>query len=462
MPRLHRPITVAFIALLSCFYIYSITLQTRIIAKVFPQDQLRDDSPQHQHQEHHRDLVSSSSSSSSSPSRPSDISLNPLPPWIDEYFRWHNAMRLQYPGTSIFTHPDSPGVLIKACSHKCGGLHDRFGGLGWDLYLANQTRRVLLIHWCIPAPIEHYLVPNDVDWTLPRNPNDSTNDSSSSSKAVLDERLFSNTTETHTHCDRAVNNWPGLFDGYNEYRPSAEFWQKQVDLALDRAIHGSYSQHNILRVKILGFDIFLKQRLLARHNETDAIGWTDSLAAIFWRMFKPSVGLQKELDEAYAFLGLTTASLGDITTMDMMTTKTPRPLPPFYAIHVRIRHPRGHVGQTIAGLGKGNPDKDGLQWMDGPTKNFAISVAEHAFHCAKERVRHLAEGKRGERTAPIFVFFADSEDLVAHMGTEHRGDGLRVQNMTGMHVLHIDRQQEMPPESYYSAFIDLFVAARAS
>jgi len=48
------------------------------------------------------------------------------------------------------------------------------------------------------------------------------------------------------------------------------------------------------------------------------------------------------------------------------------------------------------------------------------------------------------------------------MGEEHGADGVRVRNMTGVEVLHIDRQQQRPPESYYSAFVDLFVAAQAS
>merc|ERR1712071_641815 len=48
------------------------------------------------------------------------------------------------------------------------------------------------------------------------------------------------------------------------------------------------------------------------------------------------------------------------------------------------------------------------------------------------------------------------------MGREHYREGVRVRNMTGGEVLHIDRQQQHPPKAYYSAFIDLFVAAQAS
>ena len=433
--------------------------------------------------EQHSRLVSSSSSSFLPQSTSNTHQEKQLPQWLDDYFHWHNPMRRQYPGTSILTHPNSPGVLVKVCAHKCGGLHDRLGGLGWDLYLANQTRRVLLIHWCIPAPIENYLVPNLMDWTLPRNKyTDNNNISSTSSsssmlsseeeeeeESVLDDRLFSNTTVTHTHCDRAVQNWPGLFDGYSEYRPGSEFWESHVDLALDRATNGEYSNHTILRVKILGFDEFLEKRLQERHGETDAIGWTDSFPTMFWRMFRPSVGLQKELDAALVDLNL---SLPGTSTASASFDETiPFPsLSPYFAVHVRIRHPRGHVGQTIKGLGFGNPDKDGLQWEDGSTRDFAVAVSEHAFHCAQKRARISTKGKERNNNSfsmlhvskPIYFFFADSEELVSHMGIEYINDGLRVRNTMGRRVVHIDRQQELSPESYYDSFIDLFIAAQAS
>jgi hypothetical protein len=472
------------------------TLQHWSIEEIRFQQQQQDPSPRLHHNHH----PVSSSASSSLFSQPSDIDqdqTHQLPQWIENYFRWHDAMRLQYPGTSLLTHPDSPGVLIKVCNHQCGGLHDRFGGLGWDLYLANQTRRILLIHWCNPAPIENYLVPNLVDWRLPRGnisnpslasasptPSSSSSSSSSSSEPtsstssegeveeyVLDERLFPNITQNHIKCSEAVQNWPGLFDGYREQRPGTDFWESQIDIALDRAKNGEYSNRKILRVKILGFDEFLEKRLRERHGETDAIGWTGSFSTIFWRMFRLSVGLQQELNAAFVDLGLLLPgrfpASSSLNESDLTLMMEAPPLPPFYAIHVRIRHPRGHVEQTM----EGNPDKNGLKWEDGPTKQFAISVAEHSFRCAQERGQLTAKADRsrtkrrgGEEvvTAPIFIFFADSEDLVTHMGREYQNDGLRVRNTMGRKVVHIDRQQEMSPESYYDSFVDLFVAEQAS
>ena len=354
-----------------------------------------------------------------------------LPKWLADYFDWHIAMRKKYPGNKILTDPDAPGVLIKACAHKCGGLHDRLGGLGWDLYLANQTRRVVLMHWCIPAPIEEFLQPNAVDWTLPK-------------WEMWDERLFSNLTQTHFHCSRAVEEWKGLFDGYVEYMQGDEFFERNVDLALDRAVNGEYRHHKVLRYKVLGVDRRLQQRLLLRHNEKDQIAWTDSFPAMFWTLFKPSEGLQKELDKAFLELGV--------------SAPRDRNAPPFYAIHARIRHPRGHAGQDLVSkIGeKGGPDKFGMAW-DGEQKQFAINVAEHALECAQKR--HL---DRHAFYPSHYVFYADSEDLVTYMGHEHNADGVHVRNMTGVEALHVDRQQGYPPPSYYPAFVDLFVAAQAS
>ena len=287
-----------------------------------------------------------------------------------------------------------------------------------------------MIHWCIPAPIENYLVPNVIDWTVPR-------------AEFLDERLFSNTTETHIHCDRAVGEWKGLFDGYVEYMQEEDFWEEHIDLALDRAMNDPvFSKHKILRYKVLGIDQRLQQRLLVRHNETDPIAWTDSFPIMFWMLFRPAQGLQKELDAAFKELRI--SSPFDYNA------------PPFYAVHARIRHPRGHIEAEVKSKTGGGADKYGMLW-DGEGKQFAIGVAQHALECAQKR--HLEQHALHD---PNYVFFADSEDLMTYMGTEFAADGVRTRNMTGVEVLHIDRQQQQSPPSYYSAFIDLFIAAQAS
>ena len=90
-----------------------------------------------------------------------------LPQWVEDYFRWHTETRRMYPGSELFTNPSAPPLLIRTCLGLCGGLNDRLGQLPWDLYLANQTGRIFLIRWERPRPLEDFLIPNEIDWSIP-------------------------------------------------------------------------------------------------------------------------------------------------------------------------------------------------------------------------------------------------------------------------------------------------------
>ena len=51
--------------------------------------------------------------------------------------------------------------------YLCGGVHERLGQLPWDLYLVNQTNRILFLWWENPL-LEDYLIPNALlDWSIP-------------------------------------------------------------------------------------------------------------------------------------------------------------------------------------------------------------------------------------------------------------------------------------------------------
>jgi len=66
-----------------------------------------------------------------------------LPQWILNYITWHRRIRAEFPGSQLFHDPNAPPLLIRTCLGLCGGLNDRLGQLPWDLYLANQTGRIL-------------------------------------------------------------------------------------------------------------------------------------------------------------------------------------------------------------------------------------------------------------------------------------------------------------------------------
>ena len=101
-----------------------------------------------------------------------------IPEWMKDYFRWHRWKR------STWNEPsDSKGEedwieserwLISQClmsqdKRKCGGTADRLKPLPVLLRIAYENKRVFLIRWTRPAPLEEFLLPpiGGFDWRLP-------------------------------------------------------------------------------------------------------------------------------------------------------------------------------------------------------------------------------------------------------------------------------------------------------
>jgi hypothetical protein len=139
-----------------------------------------------------------------------------LPLWIRNYLSWHQKMRTRFPGKLLFEDPKAPKLLVRTCLGVCGGLHDRLGQLPWDLYLANQTGRVLLIHWHRPTPLEHFLLPNELDWRVPNEP------------TMAGWFPTNNETVVPRKGLHTVRSIPELFAGYSSDRPTDEFWNKSL------------------------------------------------------------------------------------------------------------------------------------------------------------------------------------------------------------------------------------------
>jgi hypothetical protein len=106
--------------------------------------------------------------------RPASLILqNPkLPDWVKQYSAWHKEQRKRYleAKRNNSSSADVVRFLISRCLEhdQCGGASDRLQDMPYNLMLANQTNRVLLIRWEKPARLEHYLVPHKdgIDWTL--------------------------------------------------------------------------------------------------------------------------------------------------------------------------------------------------------------------------------------------------------------------------------------------------------
>ena len=368
-----------------------------------------------------------------SPSNQSNLPW-PLPIWITDYITWHNDMRAKFPGKQLFQHPDAPNIILRVCLGLCGGLHDRLGQLPWDLYLANQTKRVLFIQWDRPQPLENFLIPNTFNWSVPP-----------------DTDGLHGMKETRAQID--------FFQGFTANRPEKQFWETQLDHSIERAKSGTFKHVKILRHILLGHlnENELEHRLQAL-GETDMLHWTPSFGNIFHAFFKLSDPVQNELDSVYQTLQLQKGT--------------------YTAVHCRVRHPKA-TPQGLAILGK-NPkypaDKSGLPWH-GLTKDFAVSIATHAIMCARTLSTTPNE--------PIYLF-ADSNDLVHYMVHELAEDPhylannktlfdnpvdqaaanavLPVQMVARDMTLenaHIDRQKGRPPPAYYATFVDLYLAIHA-
>jgi hypothetical protein len=367
-----------------------------------------------------------------------------LPTWIRNYVTWHAAMRRQFPGRKLWVDPDAPKLLVRTCFGLCGGLHDRLGQLPWDLYLANQTGRVLLLHWHRPVPLEAFLVPDGgLDGRVPREipgfcPHDR------------------QTTVSRQDMRLVRDGVPDFFAAYAADHPDEAFWSRDFSLALERAQTGSFAAHKVLRHRLLGHldEHVLEARLFAL-GETDLIHSTATFGAIFRLFFQLAPDVQTELDTIQASLGLTPNS--------------------YAAVHCRVRHPKATVGM-VKGKNQDYPaDKTGLPWQ-GETRLTAIATATRALQCA-----HTLQGDTQEGE-PIY-FFSDSNDLVHYMAVElhdpvqqqqeaHNStvEQLAYDLAQSMTVVgrpatdenaHLDKQKGRPATAYYGTFLDLFLAIHA-
>ena len=92
--------------------------------------------------------------------------LEGLPDWVKEYFTWHNAQ------TKILNKDNWQDFhyLVVQCVKEddhCGGTSDRLKPIPLLLLMAYRYKRIFLIHWTRPFPLEEFLVPNAINWTVP-------------------------------------------------------------------------------------------------------------------------------------------------------------------------------------------------------------------------------------------------------------------------------------------------------
>ena len=367
-----------------------------------------------------------------------------LPKWIEDYINWHQKMRAQFPGQSIITDPNAPPVLVRTCLGLCGGLHDRLGQLPLDLYIANQTKRVLLIKWIKPQPLEEFLVPpeNGIDWVFPPGVNG-----------------WATNCFTLNECAKQLRAHPAMKGNIGDARTEEIPFGDLIDGDIKALNEGELKDTKAVTFAIMGHlsEDVLEGKLRAL-GETDMIHGTPTFGNIFRRFFQPHPKVQTQIDLVYKELGM---------------------VPGEYSIaHCRVRHPKAYpLGESFNGQYIANADKTGLPF-EGRFKDLAVNIATRAIDCAAT-LPDVSDH-------PIY-FMSDSSDLVDYMTRDLLNETYVSQhpnwfsrqesaNATAKALMskyqivardqdipnaHIDKNKGRPPEAYYATFVDLYLGINA-
>ena len=92
----------------------------------------------------------------------------PLPEWMQNYFAWHKSVKRNLNRQNW----NETKYIIMSCTlheHQCGGISDRLKPLPFIVLEAYRSKRLLLIQWSKPKPLEAYFIPPEdgVDWHVP-------------------------------------------------------------------------------------------------------------------------------------------------------------------------------------------------------------------------------------------------------------------------------------------------------
>lgn len=329
-----------------------------------------------------------------------------LPSWAREYFAWHTVMREQYPDTALFQQDNNgPNVLVKICIKHCGGSFDRLGKIHGTLALAAQTNRVILFKWCNPMDLEHFLVPNLINWTAPIG--------------VLPD------------CDYLKEHFSSIrpFGSTKPKKTTLLPWAKGVQ------------ERVVMRTKQnVQTSAFPKDMRL---DENGMYG------IMFGALFRPSVGVQARIDKVYRDLDIASGN--------------------YSAAHLRVRHPgfAGSTSQTergyqFEGKTKEMSTKAALKAVLCTAKLLRTPEEPIYFMSdSSELVEYIAyddnkSGEKGNATAH------NQTELDSKVSTIKQMYRLISRNVTEFPTLHIDNCcAGDSPEEYMDTFVDLYLAANA-
>jgi hypothetical protein len=85
---------------------------------------------------------------------------------MKDYFDWHQEQTRGLNESNV----EANKYLILRCTkheHKCGGVADRLKSLPFFIAAAARSNRIFFIRWDRPKRLEEFLLPNEVNWSVP-------------------------------------------------------------------------------------------------------------------------------------------------------------------------------------------------------------------------------------------------------------------------------------------------------
>ncbi|EFJ43964.1 hypothetical protein VOLCADRAFT_95798 [Volvox carteri f. nagariensis] len=76
---------------------------------------------------------------------------------LQDYKAFHNANKYS---------PDAQYIVQECWGAKCAGTGDRLRGALFNLRVAIQYKKILIIDWTRPAALTNFLIPNQIDWRM--------------------------------------------------------------------------------------------------------------------------------------------------------------------------------------------------------------------------------------------------------------------------------------------------------
>lgn len=379
-----------------------------------------------------------------------------VPSWIWKYAQWHSEqMRADDIG-------QERRYLILECTkwNRCGGLADRLRYLPVYLLLAHRTRRIIVIRWTHPWPLEEFLLPppktagNFLDWRMKSHPELMRRlgvRTSSLPKLELLQTLKYKYFATSLCASTSAHNLTVLTNDLEAFVATDEqneMLQKTPIVCLDPPNKSTFSKLiPFFEAKGGCLEEVLHREAFNSSAAKQAYSYSKIWRSVLYLFFEPSPPIFGALDEQRQQLGL---QWGD-----------------YAAAHLRARHPDLESWYQYQSKGRRTADAAGMKFV-GATKNRVIQDSKHAVECALQLMRMQDQEKTSHsnfttdsvvKDYPVY-FASDTIEAVHSLVVSSPVKGLVP--ASGKENPHLERAHlYLRPRDYYPIFVDLFLLAGA-